>query len=1219
MTNTYKSVLFGTGLICWASITCSAPNNYDPPSIPKGQTIEVPVFQPPNTNRTPIQSESLQAATVTNVFLFQEDFETGGQSWTRTGSWQVGSPTSGPNSGYNSPKAAATNLSGNYSANANDSLTSPQLTLTTAANVTYTLIFNEWYKIESFYDKGYVEISTNGGGAWIQLDQRDGSSVWRETTINLNSYAGKNILLRFRLASDYGFQQEGWYVDNIRVIYTVQNTLQTSIDSLNHQNFPFIFMDVNVVDDDAVCPEVIPQSSFVVKENNVIQTQYFQVTPPNQSGGVRLADIVFIMDNSGSMDNEQTAVQQNVFAFVDSLSAKGVDSALGLTRYGANTNDGDPIIEDNGSLTSDDVYFKNTVWNRNVVDGSFEPGYKAIVKTAESFQFRPGASRNFIIITDETPAQGSITVQNAKAALDASDATLFVLTDTSLINDFTSLVKDPDKQIFNILSPFDQILTAITNQVSSNYILRYRTFNDTFDGVERLVNVAVTCSGDTGVSEARYTPGSAPQIVLTNGTIALSNVSQQAGVAITIGANVTDSQTPLVQSVTLYYRTHGNTLGSYTAIPMINSGGTLYQVQIPATAVIAPGIDYYITATDGVAASSSPKVNPAELPYQISVLPNRPPVITHAPITRNQIGKAISVASRVVDTTNSLASVTLNYRRFGTLVYKIVAMTAGANNSYSSTIPGNEMTVDGIDYFIKAVDNFGISSFAGYPDIPIYINSAHVVTPTVGVGGTVNPNTPQLVNHGAKINFTVNPNTGYIRNNTVGGNCPQGNWNNNVWTTGAIVANCTLIFSFKNSGPTAITNAATSISRTSVTLNGEVNGNGSTTTVTFDFGTTTNYGTVVPGVPSSVYGNATIIANLTRLICDKTYHFRVKAVSSAGTTNGDDKSFKTLPCLLPPVINSAIPNNAKVTLKWNMVAGAISYNVYQGTVAGGESSTPIKTGITGTLVDITGLTNGTTYYFKMRSVDSYGVSALSNEVNARPGMWPDMIITDITLNPISPVSSTNFSATVTVKNAGTIASNAGYLRVWSNQSADQACNSTAQVSVPVGVLASNQSKTMVVNLIAGNRGNNVLRAYVDGNCTTPENDESNNQMTKIYRVAGMPDFVITAITMTPTLPKINGSFNIAVTVKNQGYTESQAGFLEVWTNQSKVQKCGTESDMWADVGVLAGGASKIINITGLPSGSEVGGKILRTFIDSWCETPESNELNNQFTKNYTVQ
>jgi uncharacterized protein (TIGR02145 family) len=95
--------------------------------------------------------------------------------------------------------------------------------------------------------------------------------------------------------------------------------------------------------------------------------------------------------------------------------------------------------------------------------------------------------------------------------------------------------------------------------------------------------------------------------------------------------------------------------------------------------------------------------------------------------------------------------------------------------------------------------------------------------------------------------------------------------------------------------PTATTAAATSLASTTSSLNGTVNANNQSTTVTFEYGTTTSYGQTINAIPNTVSGstNTGVSANLTGLTANTTYHFRVKAVSSVGTTYGSDVSFTT--------------------------------------------------------------------------------------------------------------------------------------------------------------------------------------------------------------------------------------------------------------------------------------------------------------------------------------
>jgi len=85
-----------------------------------------------------------------------------------------------------------------------------------------------------------------------------------------------------------------------------------------------------------------------------------------------------------------------------------------------------------------------------------------------------------------------------------------------------------------------------------------------------------------------------------------------------------------------------------------------------------------------------------------------------------------------------------------------------------------------------------------------------------------------------------------------------------------------------------------------------------------------------------------------------------------------------------PTNLAAQPGNASASLTWTASSGATSYNVYQGTSSGGENSTPVATGITGTSYTVTGLTNGTTYYFKVAAVSTGGTSGYSNETSTTP-------------------------------------------------------------------------------------------------------------------------------------------------------------------------------------------------------------------------------------------
>ena len=96
---------------------------------------------------------------------------------------------------------------------------------------------------------------------------------------------------------------------------------------------------------------------------------------------------------------------------------------------------------------------------------------------------------------------------------------------------------------------------------------------------------------------------------------------------------------------------------------------------------------------------------------------------------------------------------------------------------------------------------------------------------------------------------------------------------------------------------------------------------------------------------------------------------------------------------------TATAGNAQVTLKWNKNTEPdfLKYRIYRGTSSGGESLVDsTSAGITDTTRVEAGLTNGTTYYFKVTTVDSARLeSGYSNEVSAIPQSGAQSITIDL--------------------------------------------------------------------------------------------------------------------------------------------------------------------------------------------------------------------------------
>ncbi len=134
----------------------------------------------------------------------------------------------------------------------------------------------------------------------------------------------------------------------------------------------------------------------------------------------------------------------------------------------------------------------------------------------------------------------------------------------------------------------------------------------------------------------------------------------------------------------------------------------------------------------------------------------------------------------------------------------------------------------------------------------------------------------------------------------------------------------------------------------------------------------------------------------------------------------------------------------RILLNWSPVTGATNYTVRYGTTNGGPYSTLQNVTTTNTLV--TGLTNGTAYYFIVTATDTNGPSAISPQVGDSPLTSPSVFLTAPATGAgyIAPVTI-GFSASVSA-NSNTInkvqftdagivraeATNAPYTGTWSN-------------------------------------------------------------------------------------------------------------------------------------------------------------------------------------------
>ena len=145
-----------------------------------------------------------------------------------------------------------------------------------------------------------------------------------------------------------------------------------------------------------------------------------------------------------------------------------------------------------------------------------------------------------------------------------------------------------------------------------------------------------------------------------------------------------------------------------------------------------------------------------------------------------------------------------------------------------------------------------------------------------------------------------------------------------------------------------------------------------------------------PVTPGTVTDSGALV---TGLINGTTYYFWL-TVGRATTAVSNTTSATPVTVPGAPTGLTATPGNAQVTLSWAAPASTgglpvSGYIIYKGTSPGGETGTPVNgSAVTGTGYTAAGLTNGTTYYFKVVAINAAGPGPPSGEASATPVTVP---------------------------------------------------------------------------------------------------------------------------------------------------------------------------------------------------------------------------------------
>lgn len=548
------------------------------------------------------------------------------------------------------------------------------------------------------------------------------------------------------------------------------NDYRLKILRVNTENFPdAIYVEFTVTNSKGNFVKDLPLSSFSLKDNS--RTKYGCNRLVQDWSDLSLpVDVVFLIDNSGSMRTYQNRVEESMPNLVDCLKSFG-DVRVGLMRFGQALSISCPeqasMETYNGkfffSLADEEERdtFKSNIWCRNVQDGSVEQYYEVLNWAAQQdLGYRQNAQKVFVLLGDESVSGENshgceydahsvyIMQDDVAITLGTYGIQTFAIQESNYHNQYTEIAFETGGYVYDISqTDYSNIVDRISNQIKGRYIMRYcldpEDVAEICDNESRTVTVEYKESdGSTAIGSAIYRAVTTAKIKRTAQTQELDKTSVLKSTDIPISVEIQCNDN-LIDAVTLYYKNSGETEFhkiqreySQTDVPHDVS----CSFTIPAETVENEYVSYYVEVQthreyNGLISYKNKVLSPPyyidDFAWNIAVDPGNPPLISKVKTTPATPCGVLKIYADVEDDNDYVSDVILRYRVRGTPAeYVDVAMTrlASSDRKYVGLINSSAFIDQSVEYYIIAKDNTDLVGRYGTAETPIVITPDQIAS-----------------------------------------------------------------------------------------------------------------------------------------------------------------------------------------------------------------------------------------------------------------------------------------------------------------------------------------------------------------------------------------------------------------------------------------------------------------------------------------------------------
>ena len=493
-------------------------------------------------------------------------------------------------------------------------------------------------------------------------------------------------------------------VCTIKATYTKDKTVEPilSISNLDLSNYPEICTYVSIVDSKTGRPfnGLGSDDIDLTQDGQKIRPQ---VTTTKALGGV---SVVIVVDESPSMDenNRMQKAKDAIRSFIFNMGPYDRTAIVGFRGYEDST-----FVHQ--KMTSDKKLLLNAVntlitkgYGTNVLNGAYD-GLKEIVNETNTTAV--------IILSDGENNAGITDISVVTDEAKRKNTSIYsIALETSAKSPLKELAESSGGMFVstNDASELADIYADMRNNILSQHVICYQTPDTIPNGDVHNVVIGMTFNKRTTKDSVQWSEKSIPpKVNLTEDTWDKIRKSQQANNPITISAYITTSLG--IKSANIFLRNSSTANTQFTSYSMRHVRDSLWEYTVPANQVVAPGIDFYIVATDTAGQlGKSPRItNPNQEPYTIFV-DNDIPVVKEVSIVCEDSTSALKTFTFQLSDNNGIYGAQLFYKGLYDVIYQESPFAyTFADDIWTTRVPMNMTENTGFSYYLRVTDALGAS------------------------------------------------------------------------------------------------------------------------------------------------------------------------------------------------------------------------------------------------------------------------------------------------------------------------------------------------------------------------------------------------------------------------------------------------------------------------------------------------------------------------------